>query len=93
MAHLLRKWTPWVEVIETDANPKVRETENGLFLPIAGGGTEPLVKRSEFLGHTHNFVAQAAVSPTSCPVNTVPVTAPTVGSSVTFPGTAALQAK
>jgi cytochrome c553 len=39
------KWTPWVEVIETDTNPKVRETENGLFLPLDGGGTEPLGNR------------------------------------------------
>ena len=39
------KWTPWVEVIESDTNPKVRETENGLFLPLDGGGTEPLGQR------------------------------------------------
>lgn len=39
------KWTPWVTVVETDMNPKVRETENGLFLPIDGGGTEPLGRR------------------------------------------------
>ena len=38
-------WKPWVEVIETDMNPKVRETENGLFLPAEGGGTEPLGRR------------------------------------------------
>jgi cytochrome c553 len=39
------KWTPWVTVIETDTVPKVRATENGLFLPIADGGTEPLGQR------------------------------------------------
>ena len=39
------KWTPWVTVIEADRAPKVRATENGLFLPIEGGGTEPLGQR------------------------------------------------
>ena len=39
------KWTPWVTVIEGDAAPKVRATENGLFLPIQGAGTEPLGQR------------------------------------------------
>jgi cytochrome c553 len=39
------KWTPWVKVVETDEAPKVRATENGLFLPIAGAGTEPLGQR------------------------------------------------
>ena len=39
------KWTPWVTVIESETNPKVRETENGLFLPAQGGGTEPLGQR------------------------------------------------
>jgi cytochrome c553 len=39
------KWTPWVTVVESSTNPKVRETENGLFLPAAAGGTEPLGQR------------------------------------------------
>jgi cytochrome c553 len=39
------KWTPWVTVIESETSPKVRETENGLFLPAQGGGTEPLGRR------------------------------------------------
>ena len=39
------KWTPWVTVVESDTNPKVRETENGLFLPIDGAGTESLGQR------------------------------------------------
>lgn len=39
------KWTPWVKVVEADEAPKVRATENGLFLPIAGGGTEKLGQR------------------------------------------------
>jgi cytochrome c553 len=39
------KWKPWVKVVEADAAPKVRATENGLFLPIEGGGTEPLGQR------------------------------------------------
>jgi cytochrome c553 len=39
------KWTPWARVVESGTTPKVRQTENGLFLPIEGGGTEPLGKR------------------------------------------------
>lgn len=39
------KWTSWVKVVEADEVPKVRATENGLFLPIDGGGTEPLGER------------------------------------------------
>lgn len=39
------KWTPWVRVVEADESPKVRATENGLFLPIAGAGSEPLGQR------------------------------------------------
>ena len=39
------QWTPWVTVVESDTNPKVRETENGLFLPIDGAGTESLGQR------------------------------------------------
>ena len=38
-------WTPWVTVVESDTNPKVRETENGLFLPIDGAATEPIGQR------------------------------------------------
>jgi cytochrome c553 len=32
-------------VVEADEVPKVRATENGLFLPIDGAGTEPLGER------------------------------------------------
>jgi cytochrome c553 len=39
------KWTPWVKVIEASEAPRVRATENGLFLPIEGGGMEPLGQR------------------------------------------------
>jgi cytochrome c553 len=39
------KWTPWVRVVEADEVPKVRATENGLFLPVAGVSTEPLGER------------------------------------------------
>jgi cytochrome c553 len=39
------KWTPWVRVVEADMAPKVRANDNGLFLPIEGGGTEPLGQR------------------------------------------------
>jgi cytochrome c553 len=38
-------WTRWVTVIEADQAPKVRATENGLFLPVDGAGTEPLGQR------------------------------------------------
>ena len=38
-------WTPWVTVVESDTNPKVRETENGLFLPLDGAETERLGQR------------------------------------------------
>jgi cytochrome c553 len=38
-------WTSWVSVIEVGEAPKVRATENGLFLPIDGAGTEPLGRR------------------------------------------------
>jgi cytochrome c553 len=39
------KWTPWVRVIEAGEAPRVRATENGLFLPAVGGGMEPLGQR------------------------------------------------
>ena len=39
------KWTPWARVVESDMAPKVRANDNGLFLPIEGGGTEPLGQR------------------------------------------------
>jgi cytochrome c553 len=39
------KWTSWVKVVETNEVPKVRATENGLFLPVVGAGTEPLGAR------------------------------------------------
>ena len=39
------KWTPWVKVIESATAPKVRTSVNGLFLPLAGGATEPLGQR------------------------------------------------
>ena len=39
------KWTPWVKVIEASEAPRVRATENGLFLPADGGSMEPLGQR------------------------------------------------
>jgi cytochrome c553 len=38
-------WTPWVKVTESTMAPKVHATTNGLFLPVAGGGMEPLGQR------------------------------------------------
>lgn len=55
------------------------------------GGNKNLVTRDEFLGHRHNFAATGAVNPTSGPVNSPSITAPTTGSSVTFPGTQKLK--
>lgn len=49
------------------------------------GGTEPLVLRSEFLGHGH---ATAGTGAPSCPIVVA-----TPASSATFPGTAALESK
>jgi phage baseplate assembly protein V len=49
------------------------------------GGTEPLVKRSEFLRHGHATAATGAVSP--------PMVAPTSTPSATFPGTSVLKGK
>lgn len=49
------------------------------------GGTEPVVKRSEFLSHGHATAATGPVSP--------PIVAPSSTPSVTFPGTTIFQAK
>ena len=49
---------------------------------IKCGGDEPLVTRSEFLGHTHATAATGAPSP--------PITG-TPGSAITFPGTGKLR--
>lgn len=38
------KWTPWIKVVETDTVPKTRLSV-GMFLPLEGGGTEPLGQR------------------------------------------------
>jgi cytochrome c553 len=38
-------WRPWVTVIERDMVPKARAGVNGLFMPLAGGETEPLGTR------------------------------------------------
>jgi cytochrome c553 len=35
------KWTPWIKVVETDTVPKTF-TSVGMYLPLEGGGTEPL---------------------------------------------------
>jgi len=38
------KWTPWIQVVERDKVPKTR-TSVGMYMPIPGGGTEPLGQR------------------------------------------------
>lgn len=38
------KWTPWIQVVETDTVPKTRLSA-GMFLPLEGEGKEPLGKR------------------------------------------------
>lgn len=38
------KWTPWIKVVETETAPKTR-TSAGMYLPLPGGGTEPLGQR------------------------------------------------
>jgi cytochrome c553 len=37
-------WTPWIKVVETNTVPK-NKTSVGMYLPIEGGGTEPLGHR------------------------------------------------
>ncbi len=38
------KWTPWISVKETETVPKTH-TSVGMYMPIPGGGTEPLGQR------------------------------------------------
>lgn len=38
------KWTPWVKVVETATVPKTR-IAGGMFIALAGGGTEPIGQR------------------------------------------------
>ncbi|MBV9937067.1 MAG: c-type cytochrome [Acidobacteriaceae bacterium] len=38
------QWTPWIQVVETETVPKTR-TSVGMYMPIPGGGTEPLGRR------------------------------------------------
>jgi cytochrome c553 len=38
------KWTPWIKVMESKTAPKFR-VQNGLFLKLEGGETEPLGQR------------------------------------------------
>ena len=38
------RWTKWIKVIESDTVPKSR-IAGGMFVPIEGGGTEPIGKR------------------------------------------------
>jgi cytochrome c553 len=38
------KWTPWIRVVETETVPKTY-TSVGMYLPLEGGGTEPLGER------------------------------------------------
>ena len=38
------KWTPWITVKETDTVPKTH-TSVGMYMPIPGGGTEPIGQR------------------------------------------------
>ena len=39
------KSRPWTKVIESDTAPKTRQSPAGMFLPLDGGGTEPLGER------------------------------------------------
>jgi cytochrome c553 len=39
------KWRPWVRVVESETMPRVRQTTNGLFMPLPGADTEPLGRR------------------------------------------------
>lgn len=64
----------------SDASAMIEFTSGGL---IKAGGDEPLVKRSEFLGHTH---ATAGNGPPSPPTAISPA-----GSAATFPGTSKLR--
>jgi cytochrome c553 len=65
------KWTPWIKVVETETVPKTR-TSVGMYLPIAGAGTERLGERiievpvdpeaTEVLRDPHSgFIAYAPV--------------------------------
>ena len=38
------KWTPWIKVVETESVPKTRISV-GMFLPLEGGGEEPIRER------------------------------------------------
>lgn len=38
------KWTPWIRVVEAERAPKTSPS-GGMFLPVAGGGQEPLGQR------------------------------------------------
>ncbi|HJY08685.1 MAG TPA: c-type cytochrome, partial [Bryobacteraceae bacterium] len=38
------KWTPWIKVVETESVPKTRISV-GMFLPLEGGGKEPIGQR------------------------------------------------
>jgi hypothetical protein len=63
-----------------DDDAMIEFTDDGL---IKAGGDEPLVKRSEFLAHTHATAGTGTPSP--------PITGP-AGSAATFPGTGKLRA-
>jgi cytochrome c553 len=39
------KWRPWVKVIEAETAPAVRQTTNGLFMPVANAAPIPLGQR------------------------------------------------
>lgn len=71
---------PTIGDAAADDDAMIEFTDDGL---INAGGTEPVVKRSEFLGHTHLTAGTGAPSPP---------TSGTPGSSATFPGTAKLRA-
>lgn len=70
---------PWSTVAMQDDAAMIEFSVDGL---VKIGGDEPLVKRSEFLGHTHATAGTGTPSP--------PITG-TPGSSATFPGTSKLR--
>jgi cytochrome c553 len=39
------KWRPWEKVVESETAPRTRQSPAGMFLPLDGGGTEPLGER------------------------------------------------
>lgn len=70
---------PTLTASKSDDSTLIEFTDSGL---IQAGGTDPLVKQSEFLGHTHATAGTGAPSP--------PIPGPP-GSAASFPGTGKLR--